>query len=273
MLYAYGVQLGCKLLARGHFSLALRFFMYPVNYWRHAEYAAALGALRPRTGERILDVGSPKLFSLFLAKRFGVAIDATDLHDYFFAEYRLLREMERLPEHRYRMSREDGRRLSFADATFDHVYAISVVEHIPGEGDAACLREMARVLRPGGCCVVTVPFAPEAHDELRRPNFYWATPPTQPPAQTAAPIFYQRRYDEAALRRRLIEPSALRLRALAYIGERVLTASRDKQLSDYLPPWSGPLHPLLSWLCLTRPRADWKSLKKPLCAVIVLEKP
>ena len=29
----------------------------------------------------------------------------------------------------------DGRDLPFADATFDHAYSISVIEHIAGDGD------------------------------------------------------------------------------------------------------------------------------------------
>jgi SAM-dependent methyltransferase len=45
--------------------------------------------------------------------------------------------------------------LPFADATFDVVTALDVVEHV--EDDRAALAEAARVLRPGGIAVVTVP--------------------------------------------------------------------------------------------------------------------
>ena len=225
----------------------------------------------------LLSVSESDFLSLYLCKRRGVRIDATDLNDYFIQEFERLRAAEGLTESRYRPSVEDGRKLSFAPSTFDAAYAISVLEHIPEEGDTACLRELARVLRPGGRCLVTVPFAPQGREEFRRPDFYWAgptvTPTAGPAAAGAAPVFYQRRYDEASLRRRLIEPSGLRTVSLAYIGERVLTRAPRVQLVDFLKPWSGPLHPLLAWVCLTRPRADWKSLKKPLCAVIVLEKP
>jgi SAM-dependent methyltransferase len=45
--------------------------------------------------------------------------------------------------------------LPFGDATFDLVTALDVVEHL--DDDVAALREMARVLHPGGQLLVTVP--------------------------------------------------------------------------------------------------------------------
>jgi SAM-dependent methyltransferase len=48
-------------------------------------------------------------------------------------------------------------RLPFADAAFDVGLAIAIIEHVPDDG--ATLAELARVLRPGGRAVVTVPHA------------------------------------------------------------------------------------------------------------------
>ena len=45
--------------------------------------------------------------------------------------------------------------LPFPDATFDAVVSADVLYHV--EDDAAALREMARVLRPGGVAVINVP--------------------------------------------------------------------------------------------------------------------
>jgi len=54
----------------------------------------------------------------------------------------------------------DGLHLPFADATFDRVICSEVLEHL-GD-DSAAMRELARVLRPGGTMAVTVPrFGPE----------------------------------------------------------------------------------------------------------------
>jgi len=44
--------------------------------------------------------------------------------------------------------------LPFGSATFDLVGSLDVLQHVPGPGDAAAVREAARVLRPGGLFLV-----------------------------------------------------------------------------------------------------------------------
>jgi SAM-dependent methyltransferase len=46
-------------------------------------------------------------------------------------------------------------RLPFADCSFDHILCTEVLEHIPDDG--ATIREIVRVLRPGGTVAVSVP--------------------------------------------------------------------------------------------------------------------
>jgi SAM-dependent methyltransferase len=57
----------------------------------------------------------------------------------------------------------DGRTLPFADASFDGALCSQVLEHVftPEE----FLREIRRVLRPGGRLVLTVPFAWDEHEQ------------------------------------------------------------------------------------------------------------
>jgi SAM-dependent methyltransferase len=54
------------------------------------------------------------------------------------------------------VSCEDVERLTFADQSFDLITSTDVFEHV--EDDIAGFREIARVLRPGGAFVFTVPF-------------------------------------------------------------------------------------------------------------------
>jgi SAM-dependent methyltransferase len=54
--------------------------------------------------------------------------------------------------------------MPFEDRSFDAVVAAEVMEHIPAEGRPDALREMLRVLRPGGRLVVTFPADATARD-------------------------------------------------------------------------------------------------------------
>lgn len=64
--------------------------------------------------------------------------------------------------------RVDLRRLPFADASYDLVYASHVLEHI--DDDHAALSEVRRVLRPGGMAVLPVPINQETTIEYPAPN-------------------------------------------------------------------------------------------------------
>ena len=56
----------------------------------------------------------------------------------------------------------DVQRLDLPDASFDAAVCAEVLEHV--DDDAAALAELARVLRPGGLLVVTVPANPYRYD-------------------------------------------------------------------------------------------------------------
>jgi SAM-dependent methyltransferase len=55
----------------------------------------------------------------------------------------------------------DGSALPFAAQTFDTLLALEVLEHVPDPG--ALVKDFARVLRPGGRLLLSVPFAAPLH--------------------------------------------------------------------------------------------------------------
>ncbi|MCA1706724.1 MAG: class I SAM-dependent methyltransferase [Actinobacteria bacterium] len=160
VLYWYGIGLGLRSVVRGKLSKkVLRQFVEPVHYWRCLEYGLAGSDLQFTAEDRVLDVGSPKLLSLYLADRIGCEVVATDISDYFVTACRDFAQSLGVSSSRYITDVVDGRALPYEDCSFTKIYALSVVEHIPAEGDIACLRHIGRCLAPGGRALVTVPGA------------------------------------------------------------------------------------------------------------------
>ncbi len=264
--FAYGLAL--KSFGAGHTKDALRMLIEPCNYWRNVEVPAVLNELAVRPGERVLDVGSPKLPSLYLSYRTGAEIFATDLFPYFFDEYsHYLQRLGPPPIGAgYRMEAQDARALPYPDDHFDKVYAISVVEHIDDQGDSLAMREMARVLKPGGLCSLTVPF----HHTYRESTIDHALYFKQP--VDGKPVFYQRHYDSDALRARLVQPSGLALVRLDYFEERWLRYEYYYSLLNrFLRVPFSLLGPVFSRLFLVR-RPD-PPPRRAKAALLTLRKP
>jgi len=118
-----GVRMGDRLLDLG------------CGFGRHAYEAARRGAKVVA-----LDAGADEVRQV--RATFGAMFDAGELDP---------------SETRFGSVRGDALRLPFADDAFDRVIASEVLEHI--EEDVAAMRELSRVLRPGGTMAVTVPRA------------------------------------------------------------------------------------------------------------------
>jgi SAM-dependent methyltransferase len=273
MLFWYGAKLGIQALFKGRVTReVLKNIIVPVNYWRNLEFRIVLDELQPKTSDRILDIGSPKLLSLYLADKVGAEIFSTDVENYFINDYKVFGEFKGIEPGRFHVQTADARHLNFSNEYFSKVYSISVVEHIPDTGDIDAMKEIARILSPKGVCVLTVPFAPESRDEYKNASeFYWAGNSKQK-EDTSGRVFFQRRYSERDLQERLIKPSGLELIKLRFLGEKIYI-SDEKELAHFLPPITGFIHPLLSTLFHYAPANSWQALRKPCGALIVLQKP
>jgi SAM-dependent methyltransferase len=98
---------------------------------------------------RILDLGCGTGTMLGHLRAFGHAEGVE-------ADQRAVELCRRRGEDRVQLLESDG--LPFRDDSFDVLTALDVLEHI--EDDGAALREVARVLRPGGIFLATVPANP-----------------------------------------------------------------------------------------------------------------
>ena len=119
-----------------------------------------------KTGDKILDLGCGFGRHAFEAARRGanvVALDAgRDEVEGVAATFAAMVEAGELSTENLHVASVQGDALAlpFPDGTFDRVICSEVLEHIPN--DVGAMRELARVLRPGGTMAITVPrFGPE----------------------------------------------------------------------------------------------------------------
>ena len=134
-----------------------------------------------------------------------------------------------LHQHRLRLGKQFGSSplpelTGVADASYDLVAVLDVVEHV--EDDVAALKAIARVLKPGGKILITVPahqWMWSAHDVVNH---------------------HQRRYSKRALTT-LIEQSPLKLEAIGYLNsllfpvalaERLASKVTGKEEANLAPP-------------------------------------
>ena len=117
-------------------------------------------------GDLVLDLGCGFGRHAFEAARRGASVVALDAGPDEVAQVRatlgaMVDAGELAPDDPATAVQGNALALPFGDATFDRVIASEVLEHIPD--DTAAMRELARVLKPGGAMAVTVPrCVPEA---------------------------------------------------------------------------------------------------------------
>jgi SAM-dependent methyltransferase len=248
-------------LVKGRVREGLRLMLASVGYWRFWPNALIAHLLRSGA-QRVLDVSSPKVLSLYLGAR-GKPIVATDLDDSkIFSRWQTLARLSGVKD--YTVEYQDARKLSYPDNSFDAVYSISVIEHIPGKGDTEALEDFGRVVRPGGLVVVEVPYRHQGKDHFFEYD--------SKGAPLASPQFYERHYDAGSLAARLFNPAGLQLIGKVFQGESLPVDPwiATRRLPRLFRTCILPFEPLLAafnmWL---RPEPAGP---RPLAAILIFQK-
>jgi SAM-dependent methyltransferase len=232
-LYSTSVGLGLRHLVRhGYRREAVVRVVVPLDPSRYLELPWAIERLEAQPGERVLDLASPKLLAVELAQQ-GVEVTSIDQLEREIETWRTL--AGDAPGLRFEVA--DGRALPFEDATFDHAYSISVLEHIEEPGDAEALRELARVVPLGGRVLVTLPHAPEYREDWRDAPVY-----ANEPGEGRA--FFQRWYDPSRVDALVAAAPELELVAREIV--RMQPNWNDAYVRSF--PWLVPLGPFYGLL-------------------------
>lgn len=260
-LYLFALKGGLSLMVRGRLRDGVKLLVAPVGYWRFWPNGVVLYECERQGARTVLDVSSPKLPSLMLSKQ--ARVWATDLDDPQLME-RWKPSADLLGGKEYTAQYENACQLSFPNESFDLVYTISVIEHIPGNGDRDAITEFQRVLKPGGTLIVEVPLRKEREEKFASYDSKGVA--------LEKPRFYERYYDAEWVEQRLVV-DGLKVEQRWYFGERMPFDPwiAQPQLPRLIRLALLPFEPFMAML-----NYQWKKsagpLDRPLAALLVYRK-
>jgi ubiquinone/menaquinone biosynthesis C-methylase UbiE len=192
----FGFQCGLSLLRKGTLSLKLLF--NPVSIVRYFEFDFAFSNLNLTSSRNILDVSSPYLFGFFVCANHNCSYtyinpNKNDLNNVLSlaGKFNFMGE--------YSTDSLDATILPYSDNSFDYIISISVIEHIADDGDSKAMREMWRVLKPGGELIITLPVKKIFEIEYRDSDVYNLNTD-----KNGDKYFFQRIYDADKIKERLL---------------------------------------------------------------------
>ena len=176
---------------------ARQLFFNPVSAVRYFEFDFAERCFPEGHGIVVLDVSSPALFGYYLSEHRELEYQYINLDE---REFVLIKQQLTIVKSQgsYSTNTVDARKIPLPDHSCDVVLSISVIEHIPDEGDTQAVAEMWRVLRPGGRLILTFPIKTQYTEEFRDRDVYDIGISEQ-----GSNYFFQRYYDEETIRSRL----------------------------------------------------------------------
>jgi 2-polyprenyl-3-methyl-5-hydroxy-6-metoxy-1,4-benzoquinol methylase len=116
----------------------------------------------PEIPSALLDIGAQVGSLVIYATRLGMRASAVDLPDFFekFAQPSLKCGVD------YKPCDITTSPLPFADRSFDYVSYLDVIEHHP-HSPKRVLEEIRRVLRPGGCVIISTPNQASIYNRIK----------------------------------------------------------------------------------------------------------
>jgi SAM-dependent methyltransferase len=188
--------------------------------WTELRLAAVEELLEPHAGDRIVDLGCAAGAVTHFLSTFGCEVVGVD------AEPRAIEKARSLfPQLEFVLA--DVRELPFDNASFDKGVAADLVEHLDDETFRAMLRELQRVLVPGGTFTLYTPNPRHVIERLKARDLILAQNPTHIGLRDAPTLGRLLREEGFVVERLEWRPSFFRgLRAVERIAGRRLELFR-----------------------------------------------
>jgi SAM-dependent methyltransferase len=282
-----------KSSVAGFLSMLLRhhdhYQLPPVSYARMAEAALFLRALDKWKPQSLVDVGTGNNpLAVFWASQ-GVKVTCTDPDFFVHSLIPLSEKMGISSSNSLQITVADGRRLPLSDNSFDLWTSVSVVEHIPEEGDTEALQEAARVLKPGGIAILTTEAEPQPRERWYRAEGHFGkeyrqkkedkknSSNTNIPELRQETLALLRPYNYESLLDRLVHPTGMELLEAGFIDKRFDTDFRGALDSPEKPWWGVILFHILPlvafWSYRRVENPEENTIHPGATAYVVLKKP
>ena len=212
----YGRKLAFAFLLKKDAGRFFRWLCNPVSSVRYFEFPFVVEAGNWQKANFCLDISSPRLYLIYLVDKYPhlqLEVLNPDIYDLeeTAAQVKTLKLVRQIS-----FVSDDATRLPYSDNSFDLVTSISVIEHISSDGDSLAIKEMWRVLKPGGKLIITVPCAKLYYEEWREKDFYHLGN-----EKKDGKYFFQRFYDKSSLKLRLLDSIGIQPTSVKIFGEKV----------------------------------------------------
>jgi SAM-dependent methyltransferase len=262
-------------LCRSYLKKFIYYLFVPLDYTRTVEIPVLLeesGIFKDTRELRILDVASPQILSLTLAK-FQPKWTITYINNYKADLDEIAASKHIMKINNLSVVDHDITEMLSVDEKFDYIFSCSVIEHIAPEngGDTLAVSNIRNILKNGGIFTFSVPFSTMRFSEYTSSSVYG-----RENNDGTGFNFFQRFYDEESLYEQIILPSQMHLVKIFFVGERFWFPNNPRRRLALLfsniksKLVLGRFFGLLSTVFMCE-ASDWKILKKPYLAIVVLK--
>lgn len=251
--FRLGVNNFCKNKFRIGFLKTIGKILQPINsYTRYPEYFIFEQIIKKyishkKTCIKILDVGSPKIFGLYLAYNYNVDIVLSDISTKNINEYVYLWDLiKEKAKGKLYFQLIDVRKLQEIGEKYDIIYSMSVIEHVEGwDGDVVAFNNISKSIQPGGLFLISFPFGNRYLEQVIEKDLAYNTDNIDNENNYS---FFQRIYDLDFIQQRFINLYSNKINTVSVYRKKNIYISLYKFLPIYASGLIGFLNPLLSKL-------------------------